>query len=54
MIPEEMDFCLLFLSIDLIKSSESYLLQKTLRESGYDIMIINEKRVLAVDKIEDV
>ena len=46
-----MDFSLLFLSLHLIESSESYLLQNTLGESEYDVMIINEKSVLAVDKI---
>ena len=51
MIPAEMGFCLLFLSIDLSKSSESYLLQNTLGESGYDVMMISQKSVLAVDKI---
>lgn len=54
MIPGEMDFCLLFLPLDLIESTESYLLQKALRESRYDVRIVNEKSVIAVDKIEDV
>ena len=54
MISGKMDFCLLLLLVNLIESSGSYLLQKTFWKSGYNIMIANEKSVLAVDKIEDV